>query len=240
MNWYLPKEHGAWAMLIVPYLLGVLGTSFSMWQILFFLGIFTVYCSSGPFLAYIRQPKLGAEVLPPILICGFIGAVCVLPVLIKYPFLLLIIVLATPFFTLNIYFAKKKKERLFINDLSAIIGLSTLTLMAYYIGEQSVNLTAWVLFILSVLFFTASVLHVKSLIRERKNRYFQMFNYSYHSLLLIMPLLFGFAGLSLLFVGSLLRTVFFPRKTMLKPMKIGMVEIITSILFVVLTGVVFY
>lgn len=234
MKWFVPREHGAWAMLVVPYLLGVIGSTFSIWHILFFVGLFGLYCATSPLLSYIRRPKLGRQVLPPLVIYSLGGAAFILPAVIAFPFLMILLLVAAPFLGVNLIFAKQKKERLFINDFISIIGFSTLVFHAFYIGDQTITSAAWFLFALSIIFFTASVFHVKGLIRERKNRSFHIKNYFFHCLIVAVPFVSGYAAVSVLFLPSLLRTVLIPRKILVKPMQIGIVEIVNSIVFVVL------
>ncbi|WP_374722706.1 YwiC-like family protein [Peribacillus tepidiphilus] len=38
MKNFLPKQHGAWAMLLIPFWLGVAASHFSFIHILFFIG----------------------------------------------------------------------------------------------------------------------------------------------------------------------------------------------------------
>lgn len=234
MKWFVPREHGAWAMLIVPYLLGVLFSEPNWSHLLLFIGILSCYLATGPILSYLRRPKLGKEVVPALMTYVIIGLIFIIPILIQYPFLLILFAIVIPFFSLNLVFAKLKKERYFINDFFAIFGLSILVLVAYYVGKEEISLLAISLMVLNICFFVASVFHVKTFLRERGNRSFAKVSNIYHGLLLIVPVIIGFPTVALAFIVSTLKTWSIPKRKVLKPITIGMIEMANSIAFIII------
>ncbi|WNF35764.1 YwiC-like family protein [Bacillaceae bacterium IKA-2] len=236
MKWFIPREHGAWAMLIVPYLLGMFTSNVTWLHFVFFTGVMAFYVSSGPLFAIIRQPKLKREALPPFFICLSIGLIFTIPILYLMPNIIYIGLLIIPFFTLNIIFAKLKKERLFINDLVAIIALSFLVLAAYFIGSGVIDLKALVLMLINVIFFTASVFHVKTLIREFGNKSFAFSSNVFHGVIVAAFFIFSMPIVALVFLISTLKSWFVPKKRY-KPIQIGLVEIANSVIFVAIIGI---
>lgn len=237
MNWFIPREHGAWAMLIVPYILGMLVSSASWLHLIFFIGVLALYFASGPLLAYIRKPKLKKEVIPSLCIYISCGLLFTLPILYLFPRIIFIGFLIIPFFLLNLIFAKLKKERLFINDLVAIIALSFLVLISYYIGVGTVDAKALLIMVINIIFFTASVFHVKTLIRERGNVKFLWSSHLFHGVTVALFLLLSLPVVAIAFLVGMLKAWFMPKAKRYKPIEIGLIEIANSIIFVVIIGV---
>ncbi|MCT8140419.1 YwiC-like family protein [Anaerobacillus sp. CMMVII] len=236
MKWFIPREHGAWAMLIVPYLVGMFASKVTLSHLIFFVGVLAFYFASGPFLAYIRKPTLKKQVVPAFIIYIAIGLLFTLPILYMLPNIILIGIFIIPFFLLNIVFAKMKKERLFVNDLSAITALSFLVLIAYYIGNGTVEGKALILMLVTIIFFTASVFHVKTLIRERDNMEFLWKSHFFHGIMIPFIILLGLPMVAIAFFISTLKAWFMPKTRRYKPIQIGLIEIANSIIFVVLIG----
>ncbi|RXI98267.1 hypothetical protein DS745_18200 [Anaerobacillus alkaliphilus] len=235
MKWFIPREHGAWAMLIVPFMLGMFASGTTFLHFIFFIGVLAFYFSSGPLFAYIRKPKLNKEILPSLLIYVSIGLLFTVPLIYFTPKIFLISLFILPLFTLNIYFAKIKKERLFINDVIAITALSFLVIISYYLGLGVIDQKAIWLMLINIIFFTASVFHVKTLIREKGNIRFLWASHVFHGFTIILFLvihpLVAFAFL----IGAM-KTWFMPRDIRYKPIQIGLIEIANSVLFLVIIG----
>lgn len=236
MKWFIPREHGAWAMLIVPFLLGMFTSNVTWLHLVFFIGVLAFYIASGSFFTMVRQSKLKRQALPPFLICVSIGLIFTIPVLYIIPYIIYIGLLIIPFFTLNIVFAKLKKERLFINDIVAIIALSFLVLIAYFIGSGVIDTKALVLMLINIIFFTASVFHVKTLIREFGNKSFALQSDAFHGIIVLGFFIFSMPIVALVFLVSTLKSWFVPKKRY-KPIQIGLVEIANSVIFVGLLSI---
>lgn len=239
MTWYIPREHGAWAMLIVPYWIGAAISGVHWTHILFFIGLFAIYCAQAPLLTYIRNPK-NKDIWPSFFIYVGIGAAFVLPFIFTNLSLLWISLGILPLFMLNLLFAKLKKERWFINDFIAITALSSLLLLAYRLTEPSIQIEAYVYTAINILFFTGSVFHVKSLIREKNNKFFHKVSLFYHVIVVIVTFVLQWYGAALGLLVSLMKTLFVPKKYLMKPVQIGIVEIINSSLFFVFVVLSYY
>ncbi|MDQ0255424.1 magnesium-transporting ATPase (P-type) [Evansella vedderi] len=233
MKWYIPREHGAWAMLIVPYWIGASISGVQWSHLLFFIGLFALYFAQAPLLTYIRNPK-NKDVWPSFFAYISIGSIIIIPFFLTNFSLLWISLSILPLFMINLVFAKLKKERWFINDLIAIIALSSLLLLAYRLTEPAIHFEAYKYVLLNVLFFTGSVFHVKSLIREKNNKMFQRTSIFYHIMVVIFTAVLQLFGAALTFLLSLLKTLYVPKSYLKRPLQIGVVEIINSVLFFLL------
>lgn len=237
MKLFMPKQHGAWAMLFVPFGLGIVAGGFHWLQVLLGLGWVPLYLSTYPLLLAVKRKKVQFHLswFMKYLITAliFIG-----PVLYFKPMVILIGSLMLPFFLLNIYFSSTKKDRLFFNDISAIMAFSVSGIATYYLGNGLITSTAWFIWGVSVLFFVGSTFFVKSMIREKKNPTFRWVSWVYHLLVCVLFLLLGRWLISLALLPSLVRAIVYPRRV-LRPMKIGIIEIINSVLFFIVVSLYF-
>jgi hypothetical protein len=58
MKLFLPKQHGAWAMLIIPFWLGVIEGGFMWKHVPFFFGWLLLYLATYPMLLLFKKKKL--------------------------------------------------------------------------------------------------------------------------------------------------------------------------------------
>ncbi|ADU31178.1 YwiC-like family protein [Evansella cellulosilytica] len=230
MKWYIPREHGAWAMLIVPYWIGAITSGFQWGHLLFFLGVFSFYFAQSPLLTYIRNTKK-SDVWPSFIVYMIIGGMFTVPYVIIYPHILFIGSVIIALFACNVYFAKTKRERWFINDLIAIVALSSLLPIAHIISGNVLQGHVFTYLFLTVLYFTSSVFHVKSLIREKNNRLFHKWSFAYHIAIVIITIYLQYYLIAIVFIITFLKAIAFPKQLLKKPMNIGIVEIINSLLF---------
>lgn len=234
MKIVLPKEHGTWLMIILPFTLGAAITEFRWLHIPFFIGWFFIYLSATPWLNQLRNKRLRKKMRPWAFGYSIIGLLFAVPVMIVFPQLFLLSLAIIPFFLINIFFVLRKKERNLLNDISGIAILSLGLPAAYIIGTNALTLTATILWLIVIVHFTGSAFYVKSLIRERRNRRFRQLSHLYHALLLILPWSIGYGTLMWMYVPSALRDFITPRGKVMRPIVIGIIEIFTSTIFFIL------
>ncbi|MBU9721807.1 MULTISPECIES: YwiC-like family protein [Bacillaceae] len=239
MTWYIPREHGAWAMLIVPFWIGASISQPTWSHVVLFLGFLAVYFAQAPLLNYLRNPK-HKDVWPSFFVYVVIGLTIIIPFLIRVPELLIICFSIAPLFLVNLYFAKTKQERLFINDLCAITALSGLLLISYRLNEPALQPEAFLYMVVCILFYTASVFHVKSLIREKKNETFKKRSLYYHIFIIICSIALQLIGVAIAFFITFLKMKFLPIKYLRTPKHIGIVEVINSVIFIILVITFYY
>lgn len=75
---------------------------------------------------------------------------------------------------------------------------------------------------------------MKSVFRERTNRRWIACAKGFHVLLLIIPWLLGLPWMMIAYLFPLVRTMAYAGKT-LRPMKVGIIEIISSVQYLLLT-----
>ncbi|OCA84276.1 hypothetical protein A8F94_16310 [Bacillus sp. FJAT-27225] len=229
MKLFMPKQHGAWAMLIVPFWLGVVASGFVWEHVPFFLGWIFLYLATYPMLLLFKKKKMGFHIkwtviyiIPALLLLLF--------PLYERPSIVYFGLMMLPFFAINGYFSSKNKDRHLLNDFSAIFAFSFAGLASAYLPEGIITADAMLIFILSALFFIGSTFFVKTMIREKKNVHFKWISWGYHA---AVPAVLAFLGhwlLALAFLPSLGRAIVFYGKKM-SPSQIGIAEIVNSVLF---------
>ncbi|RBW68664.1 YwiC-like family protein [Bacillus taeanensis] len=228
----LPKQHGAWVMVSLPYLIGVIVGGPKWIHLPLFIGWLFIYIASHPLILALKQKEKRADYLRWVIqYLGTAGLFLVYPLL-NNPRLLLFGFILLPLFGMNIFFAKKRKERAFLNDMSAIIGLCLGGAASYVVGSGEWNETMLVIWGACILFFTGSVFFVKTMIREKKNPRFKWLSWGYHGALPVIVFISGFSLLALTYVPSVIRAIVCYGKPM-APKHIAIVEFTNSALFLI-------
>ncbi|WP_438445690.1 YwiC-like family protein [Gorillibacterium sp. sgz5001074] len=233
MKRYIPNQHGAWAMLAVPYILGVAAAGARPIHALMFVCWLLAYLFSFPVLQWVRTGRKERYRGPALLYGGLLlpaGAALLLlePRLIYYGLALL------PLLAVNGIYARMNRERTVVNDLTAIVQFSSVVFPVYYLGGGDDWDLASTLFVLCVLYFTGTVYYVKTLIREKGNPVFYAGSVLYHLLLGAAALWYGEPLLLLLSGFLLARSALIPRIG-LTVKQSGILEIGVSALVAVLT-----
>jgi hypothetical protein len=168
MKLVLPKQHGAWAKLLIPFLLGVIKGDPTILHIPLFFGWLLLYLATFPLLMVVKNKKQSFYLKWTLyyLVPAIVLLTCTVIFQVKLLFFGASII---PFLLLNIYFAKKRDELALINDFSAIVVFGIGGLASYFCGTGRLDYTSGSIFLLTTLFFIGSTLYVKTMIREKGN-----------------------------------------------------------------------
>lgn len=229
----VPHEHGAWMMWLSPLVVGLAGTAWHPSKPLLVGAVLFAYLTSYPLLQSLRYPSQKSYWLRWAVGYGVVAGVFVLPLVWMRPILLVVGLIAQAGFAMNAWFARQRKERHMLNDLVAMAGLNLTVVAAYAVGKGRLDAGAWSLWGLCLLYFFGAALHVKSLIRERRNRLLKAVAIGYA---LAVPALLGLAVQPLLAVAYLpaaIRTLVIPQNHHFKAIVLGVVEIVCSVWFTV-------
>lgn len=228
----IPKQHGAWAMLIIPFLLGAYAGGFSWIHIPLFLGWLLLYLATYPLLMFFKLRR--KTIYLKWFYRYFSIAIILLIIPLMFHFEVIYFgVIMIPFFLINLYYAKKKKERAFINDVAAILSFCIGGIASFYLGRGELTEEAFILSIFCLLFFVGSTFYVKTMIREKKNPLYKWLSWGYHLLLVIGLIILGFPALAIAYGPSVLRAFYFYGKTM-SIMKVGIFESINALYFLIM------
>src|SRR5690606_16925575 len=102
---YLPGQHGAWAMLIIPFVLGMAAAGPAWIHAPLFAAWLLIYLFSYPFLQWIKTKKRQVYLKPMLLYGGLLLPFAVL-VAVWEPRLIRWVPMFIPLFAVNTWFAR--------------------------------------------------------------------------------------------------------------------------------------
>jgi hypothetical protein len=161
---------------------------------------------------------------------------CLIPSILYCPQLLYFGIPLVLLLLVNIWHSKIRAEREILNDLCAILIFSLGGAAAYLFGGGQWDKTMAVVVLFSFLYFTGSALFVKTVFRERTSKRWLMYAKIYHGLVLLVPLAVGYPLMAIAYLFASIRAFVYAGKAM-RPMKVGMIEIIGVVLFLVFSVV---
>lgn len=229
---YIPNQHGAWAMLVLPFCLAVAAAGFRPSHLLLFACWLLAYLLSYPALQWIRTGQ-GGRYRRPVFVYGCLLAPLAAALLYRWPSLLWFGVAALPLFLVNVGYARANRERAFANDLAAIVLFSAVVFPVFAVGSGSGGWDGWAvgawkeassLFAVSVAYFVGTVFYVKTVIREKRNAAFYRASVAYHAGSGLAVALAVDVRLALPFAVLLLRAALLPRRG-LSVQRTGQLEI---------------
>lgn len=226
---YVPPQHGAWAMLIVPWLVGVLVAGFEWLHLPLLLAWLAGYLLSYYVMQAVksRRPQRYRSQL---LLYGVATLVAAVPVLALRPQLFWYAPAYALLLAVNLHYAWRRRERALVNDIASIVQGSLMVPVAATVAGVAVAEVA-LPFAAVALYFFGTVFYVKTMIRERGSAAYYRASVAYHVLALVAvawllgPLPAG------LFALLLVRAALLPRRS-LTPKQVGILEIIASLLLV--------
>ena len=230
----IPHEHGGWVFLFVPLIVGTwLGKPSSL-HILLFLAWLFFYMGSYAFREWLKRGRKDQQLFVwmlsyGFLACGFFG----LP-LWQEPSLVVVMLLILPSIIVNMIAIAKKNERGMGNNIAAFHAFALGAAAAYVLGTGEWRISILWIYLHCMLFFIAITFFVKSIIRERKNPRWLRYAKLYHWLMLLGPILFGLPLLMIAYLFSLI-CLYRWGGTSMKPLRIGMLQIVNAIQFTLLT-----
>lgn len=232
---FVPPQHGAWAMLVVPWLAGVLVTSFR-WPHLVLLAAWV----AGYLLSYYAMQAVKTRRLRRFraqsLVYGAPTALFGGLLVVLRPQLLWFALVYAPLLLVNAVHAWARRERAVANDLASVAQSSVMLLVAAAVAGVPVSQVWWA-FLAVLAYFTGTVFHVKTMIRERDSVGYRRVSVAYH-LVVFTVSWWGHPLFGVLFGLVLLRSWLLPGRA-LRPKHVGIVEIVLSaLLLVVITGLV--
>ena len=241
-----PKQHGAWAFLIVPLLLGSLLGSGNWLGFVFALTWIAAYPVSyfggRAFLTRVRRGAWTARARDelrsalPWVTVTLTGAITLVAM---RPWILLPGAVIAALWSVSIYLSWLGRERGIINDLLLVTLASIAPLLMYSVANNQHSLSLlphsiWIAALVSLLFFVGSVLHVKALIRGVKDHRWHIASVGFH-IAVVTALLLSMSSwwLAFPFTIALGRTIVM--KPGLRPGKIGAIETVIALLVVICT-----
>ena len=194
---WVPNQHGAWAMLATPLLVGVLASE-PRWVHLplaaFWVVGYFAFFATGLWLKSRRK----ARYLPPVRAYGLAALVLGALVLVLDPGLAVWAPLFVPPLAVGLVASATRHERALASGLATTVGSCLMTVVAYDAGGGTDWAAAWLLAAVLAAYFAGTVFYVKTLIRERGSARHYWLSVGFH----------GVATLALIPVSGALVLVF--------------------------------
>jgi hypothetical protein len=234
----LPREHGAWAMIVVPVALGALAGRPRWLHLALLCGVALGYMASYPALQALRRGSARPGELRWSAIYALAAAAAWAPVLVEMPRLAWLgVALAPPLISAAI-FARSRRDRDLLNGLLGVAGLVLGGLAAAVLARGRYDGVGWQVYGSCLLYFWGSVLFVKSMVRRRGDSRFRWISWGYHLAALGTVTAAWSPWIGAALAPSLLRALLCWGKG-LRPRQLGLIEIGNTLLFLALCALYF-
>ncbi len=254
-----PKEHGSWAILLVPFLIGAkIGGGFDIKTVLFLVSVLSIFLAYQPALMLAKSRlKISSENVKDALNSLFIFAPfgifssIILIFYFKLYGLLLFGFIGLVAFFVQLYLARLNLDKTQGGQLFAMSMLVMTAPSAYYVCKGEFNLIMLQLYFLNLIFFGSGIVYVRMKIaalaakRDKftlaEKLFIGRYNIAYHiAILLLIGALFVHGSIGFLIflaflpiiVHSIMGTFMLERKVKFK--RLGWIETIYSILFAIM------
>ena len=248
----LPKEHGAWAMLYVPFVAGAsVAGNFSWRVVLIALAMTFIFIARESILAWWRARRRGGDNRESrrlmLVYLGLAAAASAPLILVNRLYWLAPLGLASiVLLAVNAEQGARREDRTVAGEMIAIFGLTLAAPTAYYVARGQWDAVALWLWALCALYFASSIFYVKLRVhwlnrrKQQERRQALVRCALYHSFLLLALLALAVTGSLNLFAlvafAPVLARSFWQ---LIKPAaglnlrRIGVLEIIYSVVFLI-------
>lgn len=241
---WVPDQHGAWAMLAMPLVIGAAVSGFRPLHLLlavaWFLGYFAFFAAGLWFKSHFKSkyvPPLRAYAIATALAGGLTIAF--------QPALLWWAPAFAPLLAISLWCSYRRRDRSLLNDLVTVAAACLMLPVAAQVGAHPEAAFASATLCLVAIVFTyffGTVLYVKTVIRERGSRRYLLASYAYHFTTILLPsvlhltvsqwressFVLGTVLLTAFFVALAGRAVWVPR-TRATPKQVGVGEVFASL-----------
>ncbi|MFD4243796.1 YwiC-like family protein [Streptomyces sp. NPDC058525] len=227
MRKWIPDQHGAWAMLAVPFLAGTFLAPRPGWAhaVLFaawLLGYAAVFHAQQWLRLRTRGLRSARRHARPAVVFGAAFAAAGVPLAVLHPWLVAAALLAAPFVAVNTYYARRGRERALVNGLAAVVPACGMLMVAAGLGGLG-PAGSWEPAAACLLYFAGTVPYVKTMIRERNSRAYRVGSVAYHALALVAAACLS-PWLALPFTAYLTRAATLPGRALRVPV-VGAIEL---------------
>lgn len=224
----ISNQHGALVMALVPFFYGMFAAEATGLHLsLGIAWLFLYFCSYPFFSLFSKKPTERNKKWA--LIYFVLSLFSALPLLWAKPKVLLFAGAVLPLVWLQIYYAKRRDERNLINDIAGILTFGVIGMASFYLPTERLN---WAVLLHPTLFFTATALYIKSMVRERKNPRYMELSIASHLLLAVAYLLAGYTWLFAAYLIALARAIIVPAFG-LNVKQVGMAEFPVVVMFLI-------
>ncbi len=242
---WFPHQHGAWAMLAVPLLLGVAASRLDWWQVVLAAAAVAGYLASATWQAWLRSRRKPSFLLS-LRVYTAVFAVLAALLVAAHPPIALAAVVVVPAAGFALVGARPGARREIGDTLAQVLEALVLTPVAAYVSGAFDGGTVITYTAISAAYLVATVLVVRSVIRERGNVAFAVGSVAYHAVLVAVAAVALPPAYAVVAAGLTVRAIALPlvqRRLAggprpLKPVHVGAVEAVAALAVVVVAFVV--
>ncbi|MBK8313463.1 MAG: YwiC-like family protein [Acidobacteria bacterium] len=246
----LPKEHGAWAMLYVPFVVGLAVAGRFSWAIVcLFISISAFFISRESLLLWWRAERRGRkdnDSFYSMTAYLALAAIAGLPLIFHWRLYWLVpmAIFGLALLMVNGRQAVQMEDRTIAGELTALAGLTLTAPAGYYAATGWMNRVALLLWAFNFLYFASSVFYIKHRIyslnpkRVEDQKKICRISLAFHSTLLLgLAVLVVTGRLNLMVLAAFTPALFRSFLRIIKPLsqinltRAGIFEIIYSLLF---------
>lgn len=223
---WVPNQHGAWAMLASPLLVGILAGGVAWVHVPLTAFWFAGYLSFFAIGLWLRSGRR-ARYWPPVR--AYVPATAALGLLVALvqPGLLRWAPAFVAPLGIGLWGAARRRDRDLLVGLATVVGSSLMTLVAYAAGPGDDWHRAALLAVVQLAYFAGTVFYVKSAIRERDNRAFLLTSIAVHAAATAAMVLLSWWLVALFAVLTLRAAVVPPRHP--TPTSLGLGEVVATV-----------
>ncbi|MEV0522105.1 YwiC-like family protein [Streptomyces sp. NPDC050439] len=232
---WLPNQHGAWAMLVVPFLTGMFLGAPTPWHAVLLLAWLLGYLATFHVQQWLRlrrhsrNPRAAQRHALPAQV--FLLALLPLAValVVHAPWLLAAGACAVPFLAVNCAYAWRNRERALPNGIAAVIPACGMLPVALLMGGGDLG-HAWRPTLACLLYFAGTVLYVKTMIRERGSSPYRWASAVWHAGAVAVTFGIHMPVTLVVFFGvCFLRAVWMPTRGRVRAPVVGALEMALSL-----------
>ncbi|WP_370524009.1 YwiC-like family protein [Cellulomonas sp. APG4] len=187
---WVPNQHGAWAMLLAPTLLGALAGGARPVHLLLGLAWLVAYLAFFATGLWLRARRR-ARYRPPVVAYGTATVVLGSVLIAVEPRLLTWAAVYVPLLVVSLGYSWRRQDRALGNDAVTVVAACLMAVVAYGLGARGAadggavpgasSGEAWELAAVLLAYFFGTVLYVKTMIRERHNPAIRRASDAYHA-----------------------------------------------------------
>lgn len=225
---WVPNQHGAWAMLVTPWLLGCLLAGWSWIQVPVLVTALVAYLTLWATCRWLTS-RFQSRYRQPVLVYGVVMLIWAMGVLLASPSVLWFALVIAPATGIQLLFAWFRAERSLINGFVAMAQACLLGPVTAVASGTALSATVPI-YVASLLYFAGTVLHVKSLVREAGEPAYERASIGYHAAAMIAAAFIS-GWLVIPFAVFLARTILMQRRRT-SVAAIGALEVVNCALLV--------
>jgi hypothetical protein len=218
---FLPPQHGAWAMLAVPYFAGLFVVGYR-WPDLPLAGAWIAAYLLSYYLFQAVKSRRPGRYRQQITLYGALAAPLAAVVVMSRPAVLWFAPAYATLSTVNAWYAWRRRERALLNNAASVVQ-SCLTIFVAATIAGATPRAALGAFLVCLAYFGGTVLYVKTMIRERGNPTYRRWSIGYHLIVFTVATWLS-PWTAVLFGWLLIRAALLPARGW-SPKRVGLLEI---------------